>query len=224
MENNVSSTIREVAQFILNNVDNEKLSQYSSEKLHSLTHGEAILSNCTIITVELRKTMENGENTNASFTYYLRPISEFLDEEGNIWAKFDNSLQVNYPSYGSSTTRQIRERMQIITEVTELAESIERSFTYEIQELVMTKSQSDEMEISKKVAAIRETISKIIRSDESILKGIRVNGERVIRSANLETIPPGEYEINLSGLNSSIVKSFTVTCTGNQFATIKRTA
>lgn len=70
-----------------------------------------------------------------------RYSSVFYDEEGNAWRQYEMEVGTNWPSFGSAVPEVQMKRLELMTAVTQFAQSIKDAFSYPVYRLVKTAAQ-----------------------------------------------------------------------------------
>ena len=138
---------------------------------------------------------------------------ERYDEEGNFWTRVAFEVKVGYPSYGGTSPATVKQRIDLIVAVTDLALELEQNFCspdVEIWRLSMTKEDIAANDASAAQSRLDSQLKEIIVKNR---KHLRVGAEREVGS-NPDNIPAGTYTSALDDKTYELEVSEQPACCG----------
>jgi hypothetical protein len=129
-----------------------------------------------------------------------------VDADGNEWVSYSLTVEVGYPSHGSSDPATVMARVNLISQVAMLAAEINAEFggRNEIRKMVCSAAEVAERKAKIEADLVKSNINKFVRLHS---KGMRVGSDRTIeRSTSALPIPEGSYTCDLGDSAGNIKK------------------
>lgn len=189
---NYNETIKALKQYIFDNIPREFIKQWEIERLDRMIASD----DWNYLNFEFRNDVEGiraEANLNVGLKYDFK-LKE--DCNGNLWNKYEIVVEINYPSYGSNSLVECKQRVGIIMSIVKFAESLEEKFNFKIYKLYKSKAEVDKDKQKAKESKEFKLAEDFIKNLPE-RKNMRVAKMKYIIIPSEVSFSPGRYNIKI---------------------------